>query len=145
MVWHGPPPIGGRPPLRPPFVPPGGPPPGFVGQRGPPPPPPGGWGPRGQWVGPGGQPHQGGGYPTAPIIDESKLVPTVEYYDLPAGLMAPLVSIEDREYRSLNPKDIRLPPPVPPNERLIMAMEAFYSTPTHDNPRDPYVVLIYDY
>src|SRR5262245_56462428 len=104
-MWHGPPPMGSRPPMRPPF---GGP--GFGPQRGP---PPGGWGPR------GGGGWGGGPHPSSGMMDESKLIPTVEYYDLPAGLMTPLVRIEDSEYQPLNPKDLRLPPPIPPNERMM--------------------------
>lgn len=29
-----------------------------------------------------------------------------------------------------------MPPPCPPSERLIQAIEAFYGPPSHDNPRD---------
>ena len=58
------------------------------------------------------------------------------YYELPAGLMAPLVKLEEYDYKPLNPSEIRLPPPCPPSERLLAAVEAFYAPPTHDNPRD---------
>ncbi|KAL4236438.1 hypothetical protein ACF0H5_004823 [Mactra antiquata] len=68
-----------------------------------------------------------------PDID---LTPSVPYYELPAGLMAPLVKLEDHDYRPLEPRDIRLPPPMPPSERLLAAVEAFYSPPFHDRPRD---------
>lgn len=67
---------------------------------------------------------------------EIDLTPSVPYYELPAGLMAPLIKLEDHEYKSLDPKDIRLPPPMPPSERLLAAVEAFYSPPNHDRPRD---------
>ena len=30
----------------------------------------------------------------------------------------------------------RLPPPTPPTERLLQALEAFYAPPSHDRPRD---------
>ncbi|XP_055975744.1 calcium homeostasis endoplasmic reticulum protein isoform X2 [Sorex fumeus] len=68
--------------------------------------------------------------------DDPSLVPNVPYFDLPAGLMAPLVKLEDHEYKPLDPKDIRLPPPMPPSERLLAAVEAFYSPPSHDRPRN---------
>ncbi|KAJ7308257.1 hypothetical protein JRQ81_008783 [Phrynocephalus forsythii] len=68
--------------------------------------------------------------------DDPSLVPNVPYFDLPAGLMAPLVKLEDHEYKALDPKDIRLPPPMPPSERLLAAVEAFYSPPSHDRPRN---------
>uniref|UniRef100_A0A8C5FYN3 Calcium homeostasis endoplasmic reticulum protein n=1 Tax=Gouania willdenowi TaxID=441366 RepID=A0A8C5FYN3_GOUWI len=71
-----------------------------------------------------------------PIQDDPSLVPNVPYFDLPAGLMAPLVKLEDCEYKPLDPKDIRLPPPMPPSDRLLAAVEAFYSPPSHDRPRN---------
>ncbi|XP_037554063.1 calcium homeostasis endoplasmic reticulum protein isoform X2 [Nematolebias whitei] len=71
-----------------------------------------------------------------PVQDDPSLVPNVPYFDLPAGLMAPLVKLEDCDYKSLDPKDIRLPPPMPPSDRLLAAVEAFYSPPSHDRPRN---------
>ncbi|VDI67775.1 calcium homeostasis endoplasmic reticulum protein [Mytilus galloprovincialis] len=69
-------------------------------------------------------------------IPDIDLTPSVPYYELPAGLMAPLVKLHENEYKSLDPRDIRLPPPMPPSERLLAAVEAFYSMPTHERPRD---------
>lgn len=104
------------------------------------------------WQGP---PPSGPGGPGFPMPDFSKpppgfpppglqrmplpdfdLTPSVPYYELPAGLMAPLVKLEDHDYRPLDPRDIRLPPPMPPSERLLAAVEAFYTPPFHDRPRD---------
>lgn len=48
------------------------------------------------------------------------------------------LQLEDHEYKPLDPKDIRLPPPMPPSERLLAAVEAFYSPPSHDRPRNRY-------
>uniref|UniRef100_A0AAQ5XBX7 Calcium homeostasis endoplasmic reticulum protein n=1 Tax=Amphiprion ocellaris TaxID=80972 RepID=A0AAQ5XBX7_AMPOC len=70
------------------------------------------------------------------VQDDPSLVPNVPYFDLPAGLMAPLVKLEDCDYKPLDPKDIRLPPPMPPSDRLLAAVEAFYSPPSHDRPRN---------
>ena len=38
--------------------------------------------------------------------------------------------------QSLDPKAIRLPPPLPPSERLMAAVDAFYAPPSHDRPRN---------
>ncbi|CAF1122053.1 unnamed protein product [Didymodactylos carnosus] len=66
----------------------------------------------------------------------SELTPEVPYYDLPAGLMCPLVKDDDCDYRSLDPHLIRLPPPQVPTERLLAAIDNFYSAATHDSPRN---------
>uniref|UniRef100_H2T131 Calcium homeostasis endoplasmic reticulum protein n=1 Tax=Takifugu rubripes TaxID=31033 RepID=H2T131_TAKRU len=71
-----------------------------------------------------------------PVQEDPCLVPNVPYFDLPAGLMAPLVKLEDCDYKALDSKDIRLPPPMPPSDRLLAAVEAFYSPPSHDRPRN---------
>eukprot|EP00794_Sanderia_malayensis_P008111 gene8111-8980_t len=63
-------------------------------------------------------------------------IPLATYYDLPAGLMVPLVELWDCEYKQLDPKDLRLPLPQPPSERLLAAVEAYYSHPSHERPRD---------
>lgn len=44
--------------------------------------------------------------------------------------------LDDFEYKPLDPDSIRLPPPAPPSERLLAAVEAFYAPPGHDRPRD---------
>ncbi|KAB0790130.1 hypothetical protein PPYR_11957 [Photinus pyralis] len=72
--------------------------------------------------------------PPEPVHED--LLPSVPYYDLPAGLMVPLIKLEDTSFKPLDPKDIRLPPPQPPTERLLAAVDAFYSPPTHERPRD---------
>lgn len=64
------------------------------------------------------------------------LMPSMPYFELPAGLMVPLIKLEDCEYKLLDPDAIRLPPPAPPSDRLLAAVEAFYSMPNHDTPRD---------
>jgi calcium homeostasis ER protein len=62
--------------------------------------------------------------------------PKAPYFDLPAGLLVPLVKMEDSDYKSIDPKDIRLPAPLPPSERLIAAIDFFYSPLSHDRPRN---------
>ncbi|XP_034935735.1 calcium homeostasis endoplasmic reticulum protein isoform X2 [Chelonus insularis] len=79
------------------------------------------------------------GFAPAPAIHEPSvedLMPSMPYFELPAGLMVPLIKLEDGEYKSLDPEAIRLPPPTPPSERLVAAVEAFYAPPNHDSPRD---------
>ncbi|XP_055619034.1 calcium homeostasis endoplasmic reticulum protein [Toxorhynchites rutilus septentrionalis] len=65
-----------------------------------------------------------------------ELTPTIPYFELPAGLMVPLIRLEDFNYHPLDPGQIRLPPPTPQNERLLSAVEAFYAPPSHERPRD---------
>ena len=72
-----------------------------------------------------------------PMQPLGETIPTLPYFDLPAALMVPLVRLEDSGYRPLDPDRIRLPPPQPPNERLLAAVEMFYSPPSHERPRDP--------
>ncbi|XP_035222086.1 calcium homeostasis endoplasmic reticulum protein-like isoform X2 [Stegodyphus dumicola] len=64
------------------------------------------------------------------------------YYDLPAGLMVPLVRLEDTDYdKPLDPDDVRLPPPALPTERLLAAVEQFYCPPTHERARNNAYVI----
>lgn len=67
---------------------------------------------------------------------EDFLTPTVPYFELPAGLVVSLIKLEDYGYKPLDSSLIKLPPPTPPSERLLGAVEAFYSLPSHDRPRD---------
>ncbi|GIY43811.1 calcium homeostasis endoplasmic reticulum protein [Caerostris extrusa] len=104
-------------------------------------------------------PHASYGHPRPPYRDismgmgpqdmppdymESALPPChPPYYDLPAGLMVPL--LEDTDYeKPLDPEKIRLPPPALPTERLLNAVEQFYCPPTQERSRNnshsPYVI-----
>lgn len=73
--------------------------------------------------------------PPEPPVPEP-IIPTALYYELPAGLMAPLVGLPDVDYKPLDPTALRLPAPQPPSERLLAAVEAFYSPPSHERPRN---------
>lgn len=66
------------------------------------------------------------------------------YFDLPAGLMVPLVKLEDAEYKPLDPDDIKLPPPALPTERLLAAVEQFYSPPAREPAREGGYVISSD-
>lgn len=54
-------------------------------------------------------------------------------------LLLSVAQLEDCDYKPLDPKDIRLPPPMPPSDRLLAAVEAFYSPPSHDRPRNRFI------
>ena len=141
------PPHGGLPPHAGP--PPHGPPPGHGDLNFSQPPP--GWNappshlslPDFSKPPPGFGPPPGPGAPTGPpplmsqeIVLQEDLMPSMPYFELPAGLMVPLIKLEDCEYKPLDADLIRLPPPAPPSDRLIAAVEAFYALPNHDSPRD---------
>ncbi|XP_017305173.1 calcium homeostasis endoplasmic reticulum protein [Diaphorina citri] len=87
-------------------------------------------------MGSGGGGGQGPAPPPPAEIMREELLPSLPYYDLPAGLMVPLIKLEDSNYKPLDRKKIRLPPPTPPSDRLIQAVKAFYAPPGHDSPRD---------
>jgi len=73
---------------------------------------------------------------TQPTENKENLVPTVPYFELPAGLMCPMVPDHETKYRPLDPTKLRLPPPAPPTERLLKAVENFYLPPSHEHPRN---------
>ena len=75
--------------------------------------------------------------PPGGTFQEKNLIPTLPYHELPAGLIVPLIKLEDSGYKPLNPKNLRLPPPIPPTDRLLAALDQFYAPPSHDHPRDP--------
>ncbi|CAG9803969.1 unnamed protein product [Chironomus riparius] len=68
--------------------------------------------------------------------EEVNLTPTMPYFDLPSGLIVPLIRLEDFSYHSIDPEKIQLPPPSMPTEKLLSAIEAFYAPPSHDRPRN---------
>lgn len=73
---------------------------------------------------------------TPPVAQSSAKPLEVPYFNLPAGLIVPLVKPEDCDYKPLDPKLVKLPPPVPPSDRLIKAVELFYAPPSHERPRN---------
>ncbi|CAH3826217.1 calcium homeostasis endoplasmic reticulum protein [Pieris brassicae] len=76
------------------------------------------------------------GFPPFVEINNEELMPSVPYFELPAGLMVPLIMLDEDKYKPLEPNRIRLPPPAPPNDRLLAAVDAFYASPNHERPRD---------
>lgn len=58
---------------------------------------------------------------------EIDFVPKASYYELPAGMIVPLVKLEDFTYKPLREQDLRLPPPEPPSELLLREIDRFYS------------------
>ncbi|KAG0431598.1 hypothetical protein HPB47_021652 [Ixodes persulcatus] len=86
---------------------------------------------------PGFVPLDSQGFPPPDLPEAMEcLVPTMPYFELPAGLIVPLVKLEDSEYKALDPKALRLPPPAPPSDALMQAVEMFYSPPSHERPRN---------
>ncbi|OTF70361.1 hypothetical protein BLA29_001293 [Euroglyphus maynei] len=76
--------------------------------------------------------------PSPQMIIPASLEPeeAAPYFERPAGLMTTLIKLEDFDYNPIDPKEIKLPSLEPPTERLLQALEAFYSPPTHDHPRN---------
>ncbi|VDO56687.1 unnamed protein product, partial [Brugia timori] len=76
------------------------------------------------------------------VFDDAALIPSVPYYELPAGMMMPLIEMEDVlvtfsvPYKPVIVSKLRLPPPIPPTERLLRAMDAFYAPQSLENQRD---------
>ena len=46
------------------------------------------------------------------------------------------LKLPDVDYKPIDPAALRLPAPQPPSERLLAAVEAFYSPPSHERPRN---------
>ncbi|VIO94787.1 G-patch domain containing protein [Brugia malayi] len=76
------------------------------------------------------------GPPPQNVFDDAALIPSVPYYELPAGMMMPLIEMEDVLYKPVIVSKLRLPPPIPPTERLLRAMDAFYAPQSLENQRD---------
>ncbi|VDK79050.1 unnamed protein product [Litomosoides sigmodontis] len=76
------------------------------------------------------------GPPLQNMFDDTALIPSVPYYELPAGMMMPLIEMEDVLYKPVVVSKLRLPPPIPPSERLLRAMDAFYAPQGLENQRD---------
>ncbi|PIO76298.1 surp module [Teladorsagia circumcincta] len=70
-------------------------------------------------------------------FNEEDLIPSAKYFELPAGIMLPVIEIEQFSYTALVPDKLRMPPPVPPSQRLLNALDEFYSAaldPTREPP-----------
>ncbi|MCP9263880.1 Calcium homeostasis endoplasmic reticulum protein [Dirofilaria immitis] len=83
------------------------------------------------------------------VFDDTALIPSVPYYELPAGMMMPLIEMEDvlvtfllavfvtfRIIQTCSSIKITSSTPIPPTERLLRAMDAFYAPQTLENQRD---------
>lgn len=75
----------------------------------------------------------GNSSPQLEEIDEKNPLP---FFMLPAGLMVSLIGLESFRYHSLDSELVTLPPPTSSNEKLLSAVEAYYSAPSHERPRD---------
>ncbi|CAI5441102.1 unnamed protein product [Caenorhabditis angaria] len=59
-------------------------------------------------------------------FDETTLKPKKSYMALPAGIMVPLVPINEFGYKPIDPTKLEMPPQVPPSQSLLAAKDAFY-------------------
>ncbi|KAI6228384.1 Surp module [Aphelenchoides besseyi] len=66
-------------------------------------------------------------------LAKEKFIPKAPYYELPAGMMVPLIAPESVTFEPLNPNNLRLPVPTAITERLKTAFERFYAF--QQNPR----------
>lgn len=61
-------------------------------------------------------------------ITETGIIPNTPYYDLPAGLIVPLISPPSSEYKTVDPADLRLPLPKFPDENFLRTIDAYYGS-----------------
>lgn len=69
-------------------------------------------------------------------ITETGIIPNNPYYDLPAGLIVPLVPANRVEYKPIDPKDLRLPFPKFPDENFLRMIDSFYSNDSDKRDSD---------
>ncbi|CAJ0586661.1 unnamed protein product, partial [Mesorhabditis spiculigera] len=68
--------------------------------------------------------------------NEEDLVPKCEYWDTPAALMKPRIDMHEFAYKPMDPKAIRLDPPIKPPPALRHAMDRFYAEGPDTAARD---------
>ena len=68
--------------------------------------------------------------------NKENLLQIAPYFESPAGLMCAMVPDHETKYRLLEPTKLCLPPPAPPTERLLEAVENFYLPSSHEHPRN---------
>lgn len=71
-----------------------------------------------------------------PMVSQPEETKQLPYFDLPAGIMTQCVKLEDFDYNSIDPSELKMPALVPPSERLLQALEAFYAPRSHQHPRN---------
>lgn len=59
---------------------------------------------------------------------EERLIPKAPYYELPAGMIVPLIKPESVTFEPIDPTQLRLPAPDLLTDRLKSEVERFYST-----------------
>ena len=69
-------------------------------------------------------------------ITETGIIPDAPYYELPAGLMVPLVPAHELDYKPLKPDELRLPLPKFPDERFLKLIESFYRSDSKSRDND---------
>lgn len=61
-------------------------------------------------------------------ITETGIIPNIPYYELPAGLVVPLIKPSQRQYEPLDTKDLRLPLPKFPDENFLKTIDSYYAS-----------------
>lgn len=69
-------------------------------------------------------------------ITKDGIIPEAPYYQLPAGLMVPLVSADDTTYRPLKPTDLRLPLPRFPDANFMQLIDSYYRPDSNSRDND---------
>lgn len=60
-------------------------------------------------------------------VTDTGIIPTSPYYELPAGIMVPLIEKNgSKDYKPLEPDDLRLPLPKFPDEKFLRAIDSYY-------------------
>lgn len=69
-------------------------------------------------------------------ITDKGIIPNTPYYDLPAGLMVPVVPPTRLEYRPLDPAELRLPLPKFPDESFLRTIDNYYGDDSKNRDND---------
>lgn len=69
-------------------------------------------------------------------ITDTGIMPGNPYYELPAGLMVPLVPAFKNTFEPINPKDLRLPFPKFPDENFLRMIDSYYHNDKHKRDGD---------
>lgn len=60
-------------------------------------------------------------------ITETGIIPNNPYYELPSGVMVPLIEAGKKDYSPIKPADLRLPLPKFPDDNFLRAIETYYT------------------
>lgn len=69
-------------------------------------------------------------------ITDSGIIPNAPYYELPAGLMVPLITADQKLYKPLDPNELRLPLPKFPDENFLRSIDSYYGSDGRQRDND---------